>query len=197
MGYPMAYNSPEEIFNEMAPLTPSYAGMSYARLEGKGLAWPCPNAEHPGTAYLHKNGKFSRGKGLFSAIEFKEPKENPDEEYPLILTTGRSLYHYHTGTMTRRSSALHAYKPENVVEINPKLAKRLNISDGEYVKLSTRRGSINVKAYLTKMVKQNVVFTTFHFAEAAANILTNADSLDPVAKIPEYKVCAVRLEKIS
>jgi formate dehydrogenase major subunit len=196
LGYPMNYASPEEIFNEMAGLTPSYAGMNYARLEGKGLTWPCPNLEHPGTRYLHKDGKFSRGKGLFTAIEFKAPKENPDEEYPLILTTGRSLFHYHTGTMTRRSSALHAHKPENVVEINPKLAKQLNISDGEYVKLSTRRGSIKVKAYITDMIKKHVVFTTFHFAEAAANILTNADSLDPVAKIPEYKVCAVKLEKI-
>jgi formate dehydrogenase major subunit len=197
LGYPMAYHSPEEIFNEITSLTPSYAGMSYARLEGKGLAWPCPNAEHPGTPYLHKEGKFSRGKGMFFAIEFKEPRENPDEEYPLILTTGRSLYHYHTGTMTRRSSALHAHRPENVVEINPALAAKLNIADGEMVRLTTRRGSIEVKAYLTDMVKEHVVFTTFHFAEAAANILTNADSLDPVAKIPEYKVCAVKLEKIA
>ena len=153
LGYPMAYHSPEEIFNEITSLTPSYAGMSYARLEGKGLAWPCPNAEHPGTPYLHKEGKFSRGKGMFFAIEFKEPRENPDEEYPLILTTGRSLYHYHTGTMTRRSSALHAHRPENVVEINPALAAKLNIADGEMVRLTTRRGSIEVKAYLTDMVK--------------------------------------------
>ena len=112
LGYPMAYHSPEEIFNEITSLTPSYAGMSYARLEGKGLAWPCPNAEHPGTPYLHKEGKFSRGKGMFFAIEFKEPQENPDEEYPDSHHRA-SLYHYHTGTMTRRSSALHAHRPEN------------------------------------------------------------------------------------
>lgn len=197
MGYPLSYNSAEEIFEEIKSLTPSYAGMSYARIEGKGLAWPCPNAEHPGTAFLHKDGKFSRGKGLFSAIEFKEPRENPDEEYPLILTTGRSLFHYHTGTMTRRSSATDAFKPENEVEINPVLAEKMGIAAGEMVRLATRRGSIEVKAHITDMVAENVVFITFHFAEAAANILTNADSLDPVAKIPEYKVCAVQLEKIS
>jgi formate dehydrogenase major subunit len=196
MGYPMSYDSPEEIFEEIRTLTPSYAGITYERLEGKGIPWPCPNTEHPGTPYLHKDGKFSRGKGLFSAIEFKEPRENPDEEYPLILTTGRSLFHYHTGTMTRRASALHAHRPDNEVEINPALAERMGIADGEKVKLSTRRGSIQVRAHITDMVEENVVFTTFHFAEAAANVLTNADSLDPVAKIPEYKVCAVRLEKV-
>jgi len=195
MGYPMNYRSPEDIFEEIRTVTPSYAGMTYERIEGKGLTWPCPNPEHPGTPYLHKDGKFSRGKGLFHAIEFKEPRENPDAEYPLILTTGRSLFHYHTGTMTRRSSALHAFKPVNEVEINPVLAAKLNIEDGEMVRLSTRRGSIEVKAYITEMVHENVVFVTFHFVEAAANILTNADSLDPVAKIPEYKVCAVRLDK--
>ena len=196
MGYSMSYDNPEEIFEEIRMLTPSYAGITYERLEGKGIPWPCPNTEHPGTPYLHKDGKFSRGKGLFSAIEFKEPRENPDDEYPLILTTGRSLFHYHTGTMTRRASALHAHRPDNEVEINPALAERMGIADGEKVKLSTRRGSIQVRAHITDMVEENVVFTTFHFAEAAANVLTNADSLDPVAKIPEYKVCAVRLEKV-
>jgi len=196
MGYPMEYASAEEIFREIASLTPSYAGMSYPRLEGKGLAWPCPTPEHPGTVFLHKEGKFTRGKGHFHAVEFKEPRENPDADFPLILTTGRSLYHYHTGTMTRRSSALHAHRSTNEVEINPLLAERLGIAEGEMVRLSTRRGSIEVRAHLTDIVKESVVFTTFHFAESAANILTNADSLDPVAKIPEYKVCAVRLEKI-
>jgi formate dehydrogenase major subunit len=196
MGYPMSYNSAEEIFEEIRTVTPSYAGINYERIDTTGLAWPCPSVEHPGTTYLHKDGKFSRGKGLFNAIEFKEPRENPDNEYPLILTTGRSLFHYHTGTMTRRSSALDTHKPENEVEINPVLAEKLNIAEGELVRLSTRRGSIEVKAHITDIVEEDVVFITFHFAEAAANILTNADSLDPVAKIPEYKVCSVRLEKI-
>lgn len=196
MGYPMHYNSPEEIFEEMKALTPSYAGMSYARLEGRGLQWPCPSADHPGTPFLHKDGKFTRGKGLFSAIEFKEPRELPDEEYPLILTTGRNLYHYHTGTMTRRSVALDKHVPEAELEINPQLAAKMGIQDGEKVRLSTRRGSVEIKAKITDILAENVVFTTFHFHEAAANWLTNADSLDPVAKIPEYKVCAARIDKI-
>jgi len=180
----------------MKALTPSYAGMSYARLEGRGLQWPCPSADHPGTQFLHKDGKFTRGKGLFSAIEFKEPRELPDEEYPLILTTGRNLYHYHTGTMTRRSVALDKHVPEAELEINPQLAAKMGIQDGEKVRLSTRRGSVEIKAKITDILAENVVFTTFHFHEAAANWLTNADSLDPVAKIPEYKVCAARIDKI-
>jgi len=196
MGYPMQYNSPEDIFEEMKTLTPSYAGMSYARLEGRGLQWPCPSADHPGTPFLHKDGKFSRGKGAFNAIEFKEPRENPDEEYPLILTTGRSLFHYHTGTMTRRSSALDKHMPEAELEINPALAAKMDIQNGEKVKLSTRRGSLEIKANVTDILAENVVFMTFHFHETAANWLTNADSLDPVAKIPEYKVCAARIDKI-
>lgn len=196
MGYPMSYDSAEEIFEEIRTLTPSYAGMTYARLEGKGLQWPCPSEDHPGTPFLHKDGKFSRGKGAFTAIEFKEPAEVADEEYPLILTTGRSLFHYHTGTMTRRSSALDKHMPEAEVEINPVLADKLGIENGEKVRLSTRRGSLEVKARVTDILAQNVVFMTFHFAETAVNWLTNAASLDPVAKIPEYKVCAARLEKI-
>jgi formate dehydrogenase alpha subunit len=196
MGYPMRYNSVNDIFKEITKLTPSYAGMTFKRLEGKGLSWPCPHEEHLGTKYLHKDGSFARGKGLFAAVDFKEPVENPDVEYPLILTTGRSLFHYHTGTMTRRSAAVEAHMPENWVEINPKLAEKYNVVDGEMVKLTTRRGSIDVKAKLTDMINESVVFTTFHFAESAANILTNEKALDPTAGIPEYKVCSVKLEKI-
>lgn len=196
MGYPMQYKNAEEIFEEIRKLTPSYAGMNYTRLEGKGLVWPCPTEDHPGTSYLHKDGNFSRGKGLFSAVEYNDPAEVPCEEYPLILTTGRNLYHYHTGTMTRRSQALNQHVPENWVEINPTMAKKLNIIDGEKVKLATRRGSIEVKACITDRVADDVVFTLFHFSEAAANLLTNAAALDPVAGIPEYKVCAARLEKL-
>lgn len=196
MGYPMSYGSPEEIFEEMRRLTPSYSGMTYARLEGKGLQWPCPNERHPGTAILHRDGKFVRGKGLFSPVEYIEPAESPDSEYPLILTTGRNLYHYHTGTMTRRCQALNQHVPEAEVEISPALAAKLRIENGETVRLSTRRGSIEVKAKVTDILDEDVVFMTFHFAEAAVNWLTKGDSLDPVAKIPEYKVCACRLEKV-
>jgi formate dehydrogenase major subunit len=197
LGYPMNYDSPEEIFEEIRTVTPSYAGMTYKRLEGKGLHWPCPNEDSPGTPILHKE-KFNRGLGLFHAIEFKEAAELPDEEYPLILTTGRSLFHYHTGTMTRRSTALDNHMPDNEVQVNSKTAAQLGILDGEKVKLSTRRGSIELRAKLSDSIRDNVVFTYFHFQEAAANVLTNAnaDSLDPVARIPEYKVCAARLEKL-
>jgi len=193
----MSYSSPEEIFEEMRGLTPSYAGMTYARLEGQGLQWPCPSEDHPGTAILHRDGRFTRGKGLFSPVEFLEPAELPDDEYPLVLTTGRNLFHYHTGTMTRRCQALNQHVPEAEVEINPNLAAQLGIKNGETVRLSTRRGSIEVKARITAMIEDGVVFMTFHFAEAAVNLLTKADSLDPVAKIPEYKVCAARLEKMT
>jgi formate dehydrogenase major subunit len=195
LGYPMDYSSPEEIFNEMRTVTPSYAGITYQRLEGEGLHWPCPTEEHPGTPILHKE-KFNRGLGLFHGIEFNEPAELPDEEYPLILSTGRSLFHYHTGTMTRRAEALDTHQPENEVQVNPVTAEKLNIVDGETVRIITRRGSIELKAQITDILEENVIFTFFHFSEAAANVLTNAAALDPVAGIPEYKVCAARLEKI-
>jgi len=197
MGYNMQYNSAQEIFTEIASLTPSYAGMNYARLEGRGLAWPCPTSDHMGTAYLHKDGHFSRGKGLFSAVEYIEAQENPDEDYPLILTTGRSLFHYHTGTMTRRSAAINEHVPSNWVEVNSLTANELGIENGEKVRLITRRGSIELEAYLTDKIARNVVFTLFHFSEAPANKLTNAKALDPVAGIPEYKVCAAKIEKCS
>lgn len=195
LGYPMSYNSAEEIFEEMRSLTPSYAGITYERIDKTGIQWPCPTEDHPGTPFLHKD-KFSRGLGLFHAIDFNEPVELPDDEYPLILTTGRSLFHYHTGTMTRRSVAIDKHKPSNELEINPAMAEKLNIADGEMIKVSTRRGSIEIRAKLTDIVEENVIFTTFHFSESPANMLTNADSLDPVAKIPEYKVCAAKVEKL-
>ncbi len=195
LGYPMNYSGPEEIFEEIRSVTPSYAGISYARLEETGLHWPCPTEDHPGTPVLHKE-KFNRGLGLFHPIEFKAPFELPDEEYPFIMSTGRSLYHYHTGTMTRRSKALDIHMPGNEVQINPAAAAKLGISKGEKVRLVSRRGSIELKAEITDVLPENVLFTYFHFSEAAANTLTHAEVLDPVAGIPEYKVFAARLEKI-
>lgn len=193
LGYEMSYDSSAQIMDEIATVTPIYGGMSYDRLEGEGLQWPCPDKNHPGTKFLHK-GKFSRGLGLFSPIEFKEPPEWPDAEYPLILTTGRLLFHFHTGTMTRRAKALDEHVPEGMVEINPQDAKKLGIDNGEQVKVSSRRGEINIKALVTDRVGPGVVFIPFHFAEAAANTLTIAE-LDPVAKIPELKVCAVAIQR--
>lgn len=195
IGYPMDYSCPEEIFEEIRTVTPSYAGMTYQRLEGKGLHWPCPDETHPGTPILHKE-KFNRGLGLFHAVEFKEAAELPDDEYPLLLTTGRSLFHYHTGTMTRRASGLDEQMSGNVVQVNPELAKKMDLIDGEIVRLSTRRGSIELPVKLSDIVEEGVIFTYFHFSEAAANELTNAAALDPVAGIPEYKVSAAKIEKI-
>jgi len=193
MGYDMHYNDPSEIMEEIARLTPIYGGMFYNRLENGGLQWPCLDASHPGTKYLHK-GKFSRGKGKFSAVEFKEAAELPDEEFPFIFTTGRVLYHFHTGTISRRSQGLNKIYPEALVEMNPEDVNRLQVKDGEKVEVSSRRGKITARIRATEKSGQGVVFMSFHFHEAAANLLTNA-ALDPVSKIPEYKVCAVSVKK--
>ena len=189
------YKSPAEIMDEIASLTPSYAGIVYERLQRGGLQWPCPSKEHPGTPYLHKE-KFARanGKGKFWGIEFKEPAELPDEEYPFILTTGRIIFHFHTGTMTRKTDLLNKEVPTGYVEINPKDAEKLALANGEFVSVQTRRGQIETKALITERVPEGVIFIPFHFAECAANVLTNP-ALDPVAKIPEYKVCAAKLQK--
>jgi len=189
------YDSPAAIMAEINALTPSYAGITYDRLEQLGsLQWPVPNTEHPGTPYLH-SGKFSRGLGHFTPIAFKEPAELPDAEYPLTLTTGRSMFHYHTGSMTRRSEKLDREMPEGYVEISPEDAVKLGLGKSARVRLTTRRGSIETRAWITHRVAPGTVFVPFHFAEAAANVLTNP-AVDPVAKIPEYKVAAVRVEKI-
>jgi len=191
LGYSMRYNSPEEIFREITALTPSYAGISYERIEKEGIQWPCADSCHPGTACLHVD-RFVRGLGHFHPIEFTPPAETPDKQYPFILTTGRVLYQYHTGTMTRRSKGLNSLSPDAFVEINTKDASRLSIADGSPVLIKSRRGEVKAKASVSEKVPEGVVFIPFHFAESAANILTN-DALDPVAKIPELKVCAVNI----
>jgi len=195
MGYPMKYDSPEEIFEEMKKLTPSYAGMTYKRLEEKGLQWPCPTEEHPGTVFLHKD-RFTRGKGMLHAIDYKPPAEEPDADYPLFLTTGRSFVHFHSGTMTRVSPTLNREMATGYVEISPTDARNLGIKNGERVKVASRRGEIQVKAKVSRNINRGVVFIPFHFAEAAANVLTNP-AHDPVAKIPEFKACAVKVEKLA
>ena len=194
MGYEMEYDSPSEIMDEIAEVTPIYGGMSYDRLEGEGLQWPCPDRDHPGTKFLHQ-GRFSRGLGHLHPIEFRPPFEMPDEEYPFLLTTGRMLYHFHTGTLSRRSAGLHELHPEGNVEISPEDADKLGIADGDMVEVESRRGKIVAKAWVTDRSPEGTVFMTFHFREAAANLLT-VSALDPVAKIPEYKVCAVRVQPV-
>ncbi len=189
----MKYESPKEVMDEIASVTPIYGGITYDRLDPFGLQWPCPTKDHPGTPYLHKD-KFTRGKGLFLPAEYTEPPELPDSEYPFLLTTGRTYWHFHTWTMTRRTSVLAREVPENYVEVHPEDAKRMALRDGEFVKVSSRRGTIKVKVRITDYVAKGSVFIPFHFAESAVNLLT-LRALDPEAKIPELKVCAVKVEK--
>jgi len=194
MGYDgLTYDSPRQIMDEINRLTPIYGGVSYDRIGEMGLQWPCPDAEHPGTPILHVT-KFSRGLGHLSAVDWQPPAEEPDEQYPFIFTTGRVLYHFHTGSMSRRSEGLDTICPEALVEINTEDASRLGIADGEVVKVASRRGEVQAKALVSGKTEPGVVFMPWHFAEAAANKLTIA-ALDPTGKIPEFKVCAVRVEK--
>ena len=187
------FASPGEVMDEIARVTPIYGGVSYERLQREGsLQWPVPTSDHPGTPYLHK-GKFSRGLGHFHAIPFKEAAELPDEEYPFILTTGRLMFHWHTGTMTRRSEKLDQEVPEAYVEMHPEDASRIGLNGNQRVRVTSRRGEIELGVRVTPHIRPGVVFIPFHFVEAAANALTNA-ALDPIAKIPEYKVCAVQVE---
>lgn len=192
-GYAMNYEEPEQIFNEMTTLTPSYGGISYDRLEGQGVQWPCPTKEHPGTKILHV-GNIARGKGLFHPAEFQQPAEVIDAEFPFWLSTGRVFAHYHTGTMTRISPTLDNEIPEGFLELNEDDAVELVIKEGDTVKVASRRGEIEAKVHVTKRVAKGSVFMPFHFAESCANILTNT-AHDPICKIPELKVCAVSVVK--
>ena len=187
-------NNAEKVFEEIREVTPQYAGITYARIEeNDGVCWPCPNEEHPGTPVLHIE-KIIRGKGILTPIENKSPQEMPDKDYPFLLTTGRRYEHFHTATMTRRAKALNHYCPEAALEINPEDAKNLSINDGDKIVVSSRRGNITTNVKVSERVEKGVVFGCFHFAESAINNLTNP-VLDPVAKIPEYKVCAVNIKK--
>lgn len=190
------YTEPSEIMAEISTVMPSHAGITYERLEKGSLQWPCPTTDHPGTPILHK-GKFATpsGKAKFVPLSFRGSAELPDEEYPLLLTTDRSLYHYHTGSMTRRVDGLERLDGEERLKINPEDAAKLGLADDELVKVSSRRGLTEVKTKLTTICPPGIVSMTFHFAETPTNVLTNA-ALDPVVKIPETKACAVRVEKM-
>ncbi len=190
----MDYKHPAEIMDEIAKVTPIYGGMRYDRLEPHGLQWPCTSYDHPGTEYLHKD-KFAKGIGTFMARPYIEPKETPDSEYQFILSTGRIYWHWHTRTMTGRTSTLEREAPTPYVELHPQDAINLSINDGEIVKVTSRRGSIQLSAFLTEKVAKGSCFIPFHYREAAANVLT-INEVDPIAKIPEYKVCAVKVEKL-
>ncbi len=195
MNYSMVYNGADEIMDEIASLTPIYGGISFDRLSPVGLQWPCPDKDHPGTKYLHKD-RFSRGKGKFHAVEFIYPDEMPTEEYPFVLTTGRQLYQFHTGTMTRKSAVINQVSETGYVEIHPSDAKMLNINDGDSVEVATRRGTVTTPAKVSEIIEKGWIFMPFHFYESPANMLTS-DALDPIAKIPEFKVCAARVRKVN
>jgi predicted molibdopterin-dependent oxidoreductase YjgC len=185
---------PSQIWDEMAELTPPFQGISHERIRKEsGVHWPCPSPDHPGTPYLFSES-FPRGKGILTPLEYRPSQEMPDKDYPYILSTGRVLYHWHGGTMTRRSKLDDIY-PEAVVEIHPDDAEDMDLNPGEWVKVSSRRGDIQVRSLITERSPRGTVFIPFHFAEAAANELTQ-DARDPEAKIPDYKVCAVAVEKL-
>jgi formate dehydrogenase alpha subunit len=196
------YNSPADIMIELNALTPSYAGITHERLErGETLQWPCPSSDHPGTPILHTKG-FARGKGRFMPIDFIPPAERPDDDYPMILSTGRVLYHWHGGEMSRRSQGLLEIYDQALIEINPDDARRLGLltngpasAEGKRVRVMSRRGVIESQAWVTDRVPPGMVYANFHFPEASANELTLAE-LDPVSKIPSYKVCAVKVEAV-
>ncbi len=195
MGYPMSYSSPSEIMDEIASLAPMFAGVSFERLGTAGLQWPCPSKDHPGTETMHV-GRFSRGLGKFNAVEHRYPAERPDSEYPLILTTGRRREHYNCGSMTRRSKGIMEISPEEVIEISPVDAEELGVENGEVVLVSSRRGKVRTKAKVTDRSLRGVAFMSFHFPDVLTNLVTNA-VLDAQAKTPEYKACAIRIDKIA
>jgi len=195
MGADWKYGQAKDIMDEINRVTPSYKGITYERIASTGIQWPCPTSEHPGTPILH-SAAFTRGKGLFSVTEYIPAAEQTDIEYPFVLTTGRILYQYHTATMSRRSQGLVSRTPEAFMEIHPADAKELGIRSGDRIDVSSRRGSISLKADVSERVDRGVVFIPFHYSEAAVNRLT-ITALDPVANIPEYKVCAVKIQKSS
>jgi formate dehydrogenase major subunit/formate dehydrogenase alpha subunit len=191
MGYSMSYADSEAVMEEIRRVTPSYAGITYGRIHREGIHWPCPNLEHPGTPILHRE-QFTRGKGLFHAIDYVPPAEKTDADYPLYLTTGRLLYQYHTGTMTMRTNGLNEKAPDCHVEIAPEDAQRYGVADDAVAAVASRRGTIQVRVKVSAKAVAGTVFIPFHYAQAAANRLTNA-ALDPICGIPEFKVCAVKL----
>lgn len=192
MGYPMNFNSPEEIWDEMASLAPSMTGITYPRLEEKGMQWPCPTADHPGTAFLHK-GKFTRGLGSFQPSDHIPPGEMPDAEYPFLLSTGRILYHYNV--TTPYSMGIKSVWDREWAEVNPEDAARLGLETGSQVKVTSRRGEAVSSVKVTDRVMPGIIWMSFHYTETPTNALTS-QHLDPITGTGEYKVCAVKIEKV-
>ncbi len=196
MGHTWESDSAQDIWdNEISQLAPSLAGIKYARIENDGLQWPCPNVEHPGTAFLHRDGHFTAGKGVLKAIDWIPPAEVPDKEYPMVLSTGRRLYHYHTRTQTGRCEGINVILGEETADISPADAREKGIEHGEKISVKSRRGEVVVKANVTDQVPKGLVWMAFHFREGCANWLTNP-AFDPITLTAEYKACAVRIEKL-
>ena len=197
VGLRSPYADASEVMDEIAQLTPSWRGVSYSRLEGPGMQYPVPDAKSPGTPFLFANGfPTSDGKATLVPVEFLPPNELPDDEFPFFMNTGRQLYHWHTGTMSRRSTGLDSREPTPTVEISVDDARELGIGDGDPVRITSRRGSMIINARISERVAHRQVFVPMHYREAAANLLTNSAQLDPYAKIPEFKVSAVRVEAV-
>ena len=184
------FSGPEEVMAEISSLVPSYQGITYERLERGGLQWPCPSTDHPGTPILHtEQFATDTGRGKFKPLAYRRPGEEPDETFPLLLTTDRNLFHYH-GTMTRRVYGLNVLAEEELLKIHPQDAECWGIRDGQMVEVTSRRGTLKVRARVTDAINPGTVSMSFHFAETPTNILTSSE-LDVVAKTPATKVCAV------
>lgn len=194
LGHELRFNSIEDVFAEAARLWPALAGITYKRIAKTGIQWPCPTPDHPGTPYLFKGG-FPRGRAAFTTVKYRPSEELPDKDYPFLLSTGRQLFQYHTGSMTRRTQAIDRVSPCAYIEIHPDDAGALGIRNDDTVRVSSRRGSINIKTLVSERPSRGIVFIPFHFREAAANVLTNT-ALDPISKIPELKACAVKIEQV-
>jgi predicted molibdopterin-dependent oxidoreductase YjgC len=194
LGLVTRFESPEEVMREIRLVAPSWAGVTYQRLGMAGLQYPVPTDDHPGTAFLFgERFPTDDGRATFHPAQYADPAELPDEQYPFVMCTGRQLYHWHTGTMTRRSQGLDAREPTAIVEIHPDDAQDLGITDGDLVRITSRRNSVVISARVSDRVARHQVFVPFHFREAAANLLTSP-VLEPHAKMAALKVCAVRIE---
>jgi len=195
LGHDLGFSGPAGIWEELRELGTSYHGITWERCDEVGVQWPAPTLDHPGTPYLHMGGEFTRGRGRFVPVDWVPPYELPDEEYPLVLSTGRRLWHYHTGTQTHRSAGFDEVSGEELFEISPADAERLGIADGETVRVISRRGSVDVRAWVTHRSPPGVCWMAFHFAKAHANVLTT-EAGDPITQTPELKHCAIRVEKL-
>jgi formate dehydrogenase major subunit len=196
LGVDLRFTSAEGVWEDQRRTATAMAGITYARIQQVGLQWPCPTLDHPGTPILHLGGRFTRGKGLFCRTDYRPPAEVADGQYPFVLSTGRRLWHYHSGTQTRNAKGLENLCPEEWLEMSPADAQRLGIRTGDMVKAESRRGAIILKAWVTERSPMGVVWCSFHFHEACGNVLTNS-AYDDVTETPEYKACAINVTKVA